>query len=107
MIITNINYYGILVKFNDFYNKILDKSVKFYDVQYILVSIISMLGPAHYNVIFKNNNKLFGLNDEKWYFYDDKGDYILEELLHEEISIYNIRENNGLALFIYKKMIFN
>ncbi len=62
-----------------------------------------MPGPAHYNVI----SYLFLLNDEKWYFYDDMGDSILEELLYGEISINNIRQNNGLALFIYKRMIFN
>ena len=80
---TNINDFGKLVKFNDFLNKILGKNAKLYGVQYILVNIISMPGPAHYNVIFKNNSNLLGLNDEKWYFYDDMVDSILEELLYE------------------------
>ena len=104
---TNINDYGELINYKDFINKILGKSVKLYGIQYILVSIISMPGPAHYNVVFKNYSNLFGLNNEKWYFYDDMGDSILNELLYEDICINNIRNNNGLALFIYKRMIFN
>ena len=73
----------------------------------ILVSIISMPGSSHYNVTFKNYSNLFGLNDEKWYFYDDTGDSIFDGLLYDDICINNIRINNGLALFIYKRIIFN
>ena len=104
---TNINEYNNLLLNKDFINRILENSIKVYGIQYILESIISMPSVYHYTVIFDNHNNLYGLDQSKWYYYDDLGEALLVELIDHLISLENIRENNALVLFIYKRTIFN
>ena len=61
----------------------------------------------HYTVIFNNHSSLYGLDDAKWYYYDDIGESDLKEILNEKVCLSNLRVKYGLALFIYKRIIFN
>ena len=99
---TNLAIYHLLIKNNNFINKIIKRNIVLYGQNYSLIGFITQPHPNHFNSYFESYNKDYETSFKQWFKCDDMIGKI-EKINNDLIALDNIMDTKGLSLFINLK----